>query len=243
MKVTEKLLAEGITERLLKFIEKAKHNLPVILEVGHTPINMIKSGEVYWGFDKEHNVLKENGKYIEFKKDAVLVGKARYYLLNKEQLIEKATQKLVEKEKVELLKKANGKIDAFEKVYFDAYENYFFNPVADIKKPFNVLLAFAPEKSEAIKEQSKKLLEGNPAYQSEAEMLKSCIDTGDYDSLCLHFSNNIGLIMSAKIDNPEQMKVLKDNFSADKIADTIESLKSKGHLWAVCRMKASKDFF
>jgi hypothetical protein len=243
MKVTKELLAEGITAELLKFIEKGKHNFPVILEVGQEPINMAKSGEVYWGFDKEQNVLKENGKYIEFKKDAVLVGKARYYLLNKERLIEGATQKLVEKEKKELFKKAEAKIDAFEKVYFESYENYFFNPVSDIKKPFNVVRAFSPKKADFDKEKSRQLLENTPAYQAEAEMLKLCIDIGDYDSLCLHFSDNMGLIMSAKIDNPEQMRVLKDNFSADKIADTIDNLKSKGHLWAVCRMKAAKDFF
>jgi hypothetical protein len=244
MKVTNELLTEGITAELLKSVEKTQMNLPAIMETGGTPTNFIKAGAIYWGFDAQQNVLKnDKGKPTEFPKDAVLIGKARYYLTHKEQMIETATQKLVEKEKVELLKKANDKINAFDKVYFDAYENYLFKPLADIKKPFNVLRAFAPEKAEAIKERSKKLLEDSPAYQAEAEMLKSCIDTGDYDSLCLHFSDNMGLIMSAKIDNPEQMKVLKDNFSADKIADTIDNLKRKGHLWAVCRMKASKDFF
>ena len=106
MKLLKLHIEEGITTELIGFVKNLKTSLPAILDNSEDAVNFLRMDEKhFWQILPDGSYVKDaKNNFMLFPADKVWIGRARYFLRNKENLIaeKKASFKTAMVKKVKL---------------------------------------------------------------------------------------------------------------------------------------------
>ena len=228
MKLSKEELLEGITKELISSIDMSKRSSPVQLMSGDEPQKLMKCSTGYWVKLEDGTYLKDEfNKLMVFPERDCLIGRARY-LLNFGH-IEKKQRVL------DLIETWKGlcreRLDAIAK-QIKSHESYFDgNTFNKIIKQVN------PEVYEFNKKYAEDSLQTmKPAY----ELAEQLYSDGNFIDLLEHLGIRSfpAHMFSAHYDNPQEMKVLINTFSAKAINNWDGDM-----LYKYAEIEVEKDYY
>jgi len=243
--IPKALQDEGMTINMLHGIQTIRQNLPCIFQAGDEPVNVVKaSDKTYWVGAGDLTYLKDqDGKLICFPAKDVVIGRLRYFLRYRNEIISEHVDRKVAAIKKDLKAEIDKIVKEFDGHYLVAYGKYFFKE-SSTEGPEGILQRFVHDthKEDGRSERTKKLLEDNPQYQIHAVHLHDLLVKEDYDSLYVILKqDSMPLLFSAKSSSPKDMTVLKEFFHADVLEATLDSTSSS-YLYNVVRLSVEREF-
>jgi hypothetical protein len=231
MKLSKSELAEGITKELIDFVLKQSKCSPVQLMPGDEPQNLLECSSGYW-------VVLAPGQYLrdEYNKMIVIpvrdckIGRARYLLNFGESEKKEKIQKIIETWKdlcrirLDEIKKRIDSLSEYEK------EDGMFTIIAKAANE----QAFEFNKKMSL-EQLKQI---KPLYEANVKMFE--------DGQIIQLMENLGLrsfsplMLSARFDNPQEMKVAINTFGANAINEWVDN--GSDLLYKYAQIEVEKDF-
>jgi hypothetical protein len=239
----KKLEKEGLTKELLDSIPLKKIGNPVQLLPNDDPVNLVKCARGFWISINGELVKDAENNYLVVSDEAAIIGRARY-LLNFKEEIEKQTGKLYEAALSDKIKKETERLKELthEKVKTCLGEIKFLLQLAgkietDLSFSLKKLVI---EENETLEEA---IIEANRVveidlFEESYHTLKKWFDEGNYDDLYSYFFQNGAYEIANFQEN--DIDVMRKFFRADKIDETLESIRSNSHLENVARFNVEK---
>ncbi len=209
LKKTE--IAEGITLDMVSRVNPNVNYSPIMLQSGDEPCDILKCSTGYWVMIKGETLKDEKGKRIVFPERDCIIGRVRYLLIHGHEEKKAKVAALVAKWK--------GKVD--KKISEIETDVTVTKRMLDRTDSLNGALlegALTQEKIDSRVEQEKRKLS---RMQSFLERFKEMQSNGDY----VPFVNELGIadlnmhMFSAKLDNENDVRILKNTFGADALAE------------------------
>lgn len=252
--VSKQLLQEGITPPLLNWVQNCPSNLHVILEPGDDPVMVLKAGTDQWyvkaGGD---DLLRDGAGYFTVKDRQVFVGKARYWLAHRQEIVSAEAERLFQIEAEKVKKQASDLVRKFDEVCVMAHGKRKFGPeqvidqmMYSVAQPTDddALIAKAlGTEAQSRSATARDTLGQNPAWEQSTEQINAMLQSEDWDGLFVTLrQNGLPTLFKSKQGDIADEATLKAFFGKDKIEGTTETLRERGHLYTWCLMQANLKF-
>lgn len=215
IQLTNKEKEEGITNELLSRVNMKKKSSPVIFDGENYPTEILRCSTGYWKSigNGEYERNPRNGALIVYDERTCTVARARYLLYHEEEEIQANTDSILRERK----KKIQGKLDIFRKNIDDLRQ--YQNPDSTLSVLSRILEEQMPEdQREKVKEENKRKVESIPEMERQYALLLAEFEKGNYNYLIdVMGIEKIDNPVTFKIDNPEDMRILKAAFGRDAI--------------------------
>jgi len=244
-KLQKEIVNEGITLELIEKVQSSGKYSPAMLQKGDDPVTLVKcNNESFWVQLEDGSFLKEGKNLMKFDLKTCIIGRARYWTLfsdietsmdneRKSQAKEKEILKEIERIKADVKKEAETVIEKYREVelYAGIKKGSIIN---DIIKSLN------PERFELMEKNAIQFISDHPQIKEYVDSIEERLQSEDYDSLYISIkTNGLPLLLSIPNDN---IGVLTQFFSKDKINDTLKLIEGQDHIQSVAMFNVNKRY-
>lgn len=254
----KELQAEGITKEYVANLNMANNYSPVQLMPNvmpnEEPVKLMKCEKGYWVVLEFGKFLKDdNGKMVVIPEKDAKIGRARYLLNFADDIAQEALKSAIEKEyrrlRTETEKKTDKIISDMKEVLLVAEKikpNGLDSMLLSLQKGnyggFGVTDYEIEQRKENYAKKKEACIElATDELLNTYNYLKALRAEEAWDSLyiCL-FQDGLPELFSGRLDSEIDMKVLASMFHVNTHLETVEKVKSKGHLYVVAELAARK---
>lgn len=213
-KLTKEEQTEGLTIDFVNKINLLKRSSPIMFKQNEKPMNLMKCSAGWWASQDGKFLKDENGKLLIFKERECQIARARYLFYHAEDEKREEAEKILRKRKRQI----QNKLDILKKNIDDIKALMDKNSSINI---LNEIFESIGTNSQAIQEENARKIATLPQMEQQYEFLLSNFNSGNINYLL----NILGIErienpISFKIDNEDDMRVLKNAFGAQAINET-----------------------
>lgn len=226
---------EGITKEFLQKINVKTLQNPVQLEPNDEPVNLVKCGSGFWISINGEMLRDKTNNYLVISDKEAQIGRARYLLNFKEQVVIDKEAKEIKKEVDRLIQLTKNKIEDHLKKYKFLLQT---SGLIETDVIHSLRMSIISESEiESLKTKAKELTQ-DEGYLKTYNYILNLYELKDWDNLYI-WAFKDGVPEIASFENKD-VDALIDNFHKNKIDKTLEKMKNSSYLENVARFNLAK---